>query len=108
MRKQKAVVWKKQATPDRYGKFSFDEPLEIACRWDDSDNEYRDDKGDTKFSQTVLYPDRVLAVGDRAREGAMESDTPDDPSETTTFEVVKFEKTPNFKATETLYRAYLV
>jgi len=108
MRKQKAVWWQRGATPDRYGKYSYASPIEIDCRWDDAAVEFRNEKGENVVSKSVVYPDRILAIGDRLREGDIESDEPADPTTiTTTAEIQRFDKTPNIKATETLYTAYL-
>lgn len=107
MRKQKAVWWAR-GDPDQYGNFSFAGPIEIACRWDDSGTEFRNGVGQTEMSSATVYPDRVLKKGDKLRKGEMESGTPDSPSSLTdAFEVQRFDETPNFKATEFLYTAYL-
>jgi len=108
MRKQNAVWWQRSAEPDRYGKFSYATPVEIECRWDDAVIEFLDSKGQTKSSKSVVYPDRILSVGDMLREGEIESDEPADPTTLlTTAEIMRFDKTPNIKATETLYTVYL-
>ena len=108
MRKQKAVWWEREATPDRFGTFTFTGPAEIDCRWDDSQSEYRDASGQVVISQATIYPDRVLKPGDKLRKGAMASDEPEDPTEVVTaFEVQRFEEIPNLKNTETLYMAHL-
>jgi len=107
MRKQKAVWWQRSA-PDHYGKFSFAPPVEIDCRWDDQGVEYRAAQGQTVLSNAVVYPDRILAIGDRLQKGEMESDISEDPLVLiTAFEIQRFDQTPNLKATEFLYTAYL-
>lgn len=107
MRKQKAVWWER-LDPDRYGSYSFAEPVEISCRWDDSGSEYRTVKGQVEISQATVYPDRVLRQGDKLRKGPIETDEPLDPKTVAnSFEVQRFEETPNLKNTETLYTAHL-
>ena len=108
MRKQKVVWWAKNPEPDRYGKYSFEPPVEIDCRWDDVAEEYRDPQGQVALSSSVVYPDRVLKTGDMLREGVMDSNEPADPTDVgAVFEIKRFDKTPNLRATETLYTAYL-
>ena len=107
MRKQKAVWWARGAM-DTYGAFTFAAPVEIACRWDGSGAEFRNSQGQTGFSNAVVYLDRVMKAGDKLWEGAMDSNTPESPSDLVdAFEIQKFDRTPNFKATEFLYTAYL-
>jgi hypothetical protein len=107
MRRQTAVWWAR-GVPDRYGKFSFSAPVEIKCRWDGSGSEFRNKGGQIEISAATVYPDRVLKIGDELMLGDLESDTPEDPSELKeAFEIMKFETTPNLKATEFLYTAYL-
>ena len=108
MRKQKAVWWARLTPPDQFGRYSFAAPVEIDCRWDDSGTEFRNGEGQTEMSAATVYPDREMTIGDKLKKGEMESDTPDDPrSLRTAFEIKRFDQTPNFKATETLYTAYL-
>lgn len=107
MRRQAAVYWKR-LTPDEWGAFSYDTPVEIECRWDDSNEEFRDAKGETLTSRATVYPDRVVYPGDIMLKGEQESDTPNDPTTLDdTFEVKRFDSMPNLKATEFLYVAYL-
>jgi hypothetical protein len=106
MRRQKAVWWKR-SDPDQFGKFSFLEPVEIACRWEDVGQEFRNAKGEVQISNSVVYVDRVLALGDRLWRGELNS-APDDPlTQAGSYAVQRFDQLPNLKATETLYTAYL-
>ena len=108
MRRQKAVWWARSAAPDAYGAFTFSAPVEIDCRWDDQAVEFMDGKGQNLVSNSVVYPDRILSVGDRLRRGSLGGGLPGDPlTLTDTFSIKRFDQTPNFKATETLYTAYL-
>ena len=103
MRKQKAVWWKRRTTPDSFGVFPYEEPEEISCRWDDVVLSFVDPRGEAQSSQAVVYPDRVLSLGDKLQRGELDSNS----SITDAFEVKRFDRTPNFKATETLFTAYL-
>ncbi len=106
MRKQKAVYWKR-LTPDQYGKFSFADPVEIVCRWEDRIHEFLDHQGEKQVSKSIVYVDRVVSLGDRLMRGEMDSNTPNDPLATDSFEVRRFDQDPNIKATEFLLIAYL-
>ena len=108
MRRQKAVWWQRDSTPDRYGRFTYADPVEIDCRWDDAMQDFVDPQGNIVQSKSVVYPDRELAVGDMLMEGEVDTNTPTDPRETEGPALVRgTAKTPNFRATETLYTAYL-
>lgn len=107
VRKQKAVWWAR-STKDRFGKYSFAEPVEVSCRWDDTAQEFLDYQGELQASRALVYPDRVMVPGDRLMLGELESDTPVDPmSIRTAYEIRRFDQNPNFRATETWYTAYL-
>lgn len=108
MRKQTAVWWERSSTPDRYGAFSYAEPVEVECRWDESGMEYRDTKGQTVMSNSTVYVDRIMKIGDMLREGEIDSAEPSDPTTVDTArEIQRFDKNPNIKATETLLTAFL-
>lgn len=107
MRKQKAVYWKRLSA-DRFGKFSYDFPVEVECRWDDTNEEFRTPKMETRVSQSIVYPDREMFVGDMLKRGEMTVETYDDPTEDPdAFEIQAFAHTPNLRNTETLFTAYL-
>lgn len=107
MRKQRAVWWRRTVA-DHYGSFSFAEPIEIAVRWDDAVVEFLDIVGEKQSSRSVVYTDRVMTPGDRLMLGELDSETPSNPlSVTTSFEIRRFDRTPNLRATETLFTAYL-
>lgn len=108
MRKQKAVYWKQGTELDKFGRVSWEEPVEIDCRWDDGSENMRGPQGETfQFSSTV-YVDREMAVGDFLKCGPLESDTVSDPREDKdAASIQRFAKNPNFQNTETLYTAFL-
>lgn len=107
MRKQTAVLWVR-GSPDTYGNFSFASPVEISCRWEDVAQEFLDAQGEKQMSRAVVYADRVLKPGDRLMRGEIDSNTPENPLDTSdAFEVRRFENTPNLRATEFLKTAYL-
>lgn len=107
MRQQKAVWWQRLAV-DQYGRFAYATPVEIDCRWDATSEEFRDTEGQKQLSNAVVYPDRVMSIGDMLQEGQLDSNDPDDPRDAPdAHEIRRFDKIPDLKATETLFRAYL-
>jgi hypothetical protein len=107
MRRQTAVYWRR-AGIDEYGQAYYDAPIEVDCRWDDAVTEFRNGDGDVAVTKSVVYPDRLMYVGDKMKLGSWESDTPDDPNEDTdAYEIKRMDQTPNLRATRTLFTAYL-
>jgi hypothetical protein len=103
-----ATYWKRGSTPDRYGKYNFDAPVEIDCRWEDGSDVYRDERGETVRFRSVAYVDRKMEIGDMLKEGSMESDPAADPTtDENAMPIVQFRSIPNLKCRETLYIAYL-
>lgn len=109
MRKQTAVWWVRSSTPDEFGHFTFAEPVEIACRWEVAGKEYQQDQGQVEVSESVAWvEDRGVKKGDLLRLGNLESDDSSDPGDDPLiYEVRRFEKVPNLRATEFLCVAYL-
>ncbi len=102
MRKQKAVYWAR-GSPDVYGEFTFADPVEIDCRWEDTAQEYLDPQGETKTSKSIVYVDRVMSPGDRLLEGELDSNV--DMADS--FEIQRFDRLPNIRNTEVLLTAFL-
>lgn len=109
MRRQRAVLWTRSTEPDKFGKFTYAAPIEIRCRWEDIAKEFRDPKGQTVMSHSVVYVDRVIGVGDMLRLGEIETAEPSDPLDLplTAFEVRQFNQLPNLRNKLTLYTAFL-
>lgn len=107
MRRQKAVYWKR-TTPNHYGTFGYEAPVEIACRWEDKAGEFRNTAGEETASIANVYVDRVMTIGDKLMRGELESGTEVDPrNEPGAFEIQSFEQLPDIKAKETLLLAHL-
>jgi len=107
MRKQKAVWWKKLSA-DEYGSATWDDPIEIDCRWDDHIGRVMDGKGELMMSKATVFVDREMSLGDKLRKGDMDSDEPLTPADVTTaYEIVGFEQIPTLKADKILYIAHL-
>lgn len=107
MRQQKAVWWKR-LTPNEEGEFTYDAPVEIDCRWEDVAQEFMNSKGQKEMSKATVYVDRLMEVGDRLKEGAIDSNTTVSPlTDNDAFEIQRFDKMPNRRNTETLLTAIL-
>ncbi len=107
MRRQHAVWWA-VGIPDEFGVKSFAEPIEIKCRWENRVGEFVDARGFTMASMATVYVDRVMKVGDKLKEGVLDSDTLENPLEDKkAFEIQGFETIPNLKAKESLLICHL-
>jgi len=105
MRKQKAAYWKRSSV-DKFGKYSYEDPILIDCRWEDVRQEYRDSKGQICYSQSVVYVDREMSVGDCLAKTSTLPETAN-PKAEGGFEIHSMEQIPTLKATKTLFVAYL-
>ena len=110
MRRQKAVWWAQipGSSPDAYGNPKLSPPVEIACRWEEIVKEFIGKDGTPQISSAVVYPDRVLTIGDVLWLGTLASVPYPGQARTNPAwkEVKGFSSTPNFKATQMLYTAY--
>lgn len=107
MRKQTAVLWVQSGT-DKRGQPTYDAPVQITCRWDDCHELVKDDEGETLMSSATVYTSVDTKKKDQLLLGTLESGMGNDPRAEGAREVWKFEKIPNFRATEFLRIAYLV
>ncbi len=66
---QTAVYWGNPVN-NGYGGFSYDDPIEIKCRWEDSNQVVVEMNGEQIISRAIIYPDTdlqengVLFLGD--------------------------------------------
>lgn len=115
MRKQKAVYWPLQSSDsagdafDDYGQPQWDGPIEIDCRWEDVIEEFIDASGTQQSSNAKVYVDRDVDVGGVLMLGELTDITDENnPKENDgAWEIRRFDKLPNMKATEFLRTAYL-
>ena len=115
MLKQTAVYWPLAGANsggddfDNYGQPQVTTPVEVACRWEDKTEEFLDAQGHQQLSRAVVYVDADLDVGGILMLGDLDDITnPDNIKENEgAWEIRRFEKTPNFKATEFLRKAIL-
>ena len=115
MRKQICVYWALASSDsagedfDDAGQPQYADPEELSCRWDYVVEEYVDAKGTRRTSRSKVYVGEDLDVGGALmlgektdvveEENVLENDG--------AYEIKRFDKTPNFKATEFLKVAYL-
>ncbi len=115
MLKQTAVYWAlasgDDVSYDDYGQpiVTIADPVEIDCRWEDVNEEFIAADGTKQVSRAVVYVSEDVAVG-----GILMLGTEDDITDSVNikenvgaYEVRKFDKLPNFRATEHLRTAYL-
>lgn len=107
MRKQQAVLWT-QNGKDEFGAIAFNAPVQIKCRWEDKRGEILNRQDEQVPSMSTVYVDRPVKIGDKLKKGALDTNTPLDPKEDReAFEIQGIAETPNLKAREFLYEAYL-
>lgn len=135
MRLQKAVYWRR-GKPDGFGGYVYDDPVEIDCRWQDVQEEYIGATGVRLLSRSVVFPDRLIFVGDMLKLGNLDdllddmggnsddnvsddnssciydidsgSDVAFDPASIKGIhEVMHVSVIPNLRNTEVLYKVFL-
>ena len=108
MRKQNAVYWA-IASIDGHGQEVYASPVQIDCRWEDSNEEFLDANGDRQISNAVVYTDRdttpkgVLMLGVLADI----TDAVNIKENSGAWEIRKFNKLPTLNAKEFLRTAFL-
>ena len=95
---------------DQYGQPTYDEPVDIDCRWEDEIQEYIDKDGNQKLSKSVVYVDRNMEVGGVLLLGSLDDSGIDEENPLINegaSEIMQFCKLPNLRNTETLRTAIL-
>lgn len=110
MRKQKAVYWAPAAL-DRSGSPTYDDPVELTCRWDDGRVEVKLPTGDVVHASATVYVSADVEVKGMLMLGALLSGTPSDPRDSSlvglAHEINMFTKNPDLKAKKFLRTAFL-
>lgn len=103
MLKQTAVYWALAGTDDN-GQPTYENPVEISCRWEDVTMEFLDAFGETQMSQARVYVSQDVTIGGVLLLGELSSsvDQDDPKANAGAWEIRRFAKEPNFKATEFL------
>jgi len=115
MLKQTAVYWPPAGEEssgedfDGYGRPISTAAYEILCRWEEKSEQFLDSDNNIQISNAIVY------VGEDVRKGGYlflgeltdleDVDNPQDNDNA--WEIMKFEKNPNLKATKFLRTAYL-
>lgn len=107
---QTVVYWGNPAN-DGYGGRTFDDPVELDCRWSDKQDLFIDIDGQEKRSEAVVWVESDVVVGGYLYLGDLDdlsSAEEADPFEVTNaFEIRRFEKVPSVKADQFVRKAWL-
>lgn len=107
---QTAVYWG-SPTADGYGGFTFDDAVEISCRWEDKIGVFTNNRGEQVFSKAEVYVLQDLDENGYLYLGELDdlSSNPDDPmAEDNTYIIKRFDKSPRLgSTTEFIRKAYL-
>lgn len=60
---QTAVYWANPVN-DGYGSNTYDDPIEVLCRWEEKTQVMTDDLGEKIISRSLVFVDRVMAVNE--------------------------------------------
>ena len=107
--KQTALYWA-TPMPDGWGGNTWDDPVELDCRWEQKQELFIDAHGDEVRSAAVVYLDQDVDTGGFLMLGDLDdisssSESPDDVGEA--FEIRGFAKIPNIKGTKFERRVWL-
>ena len=104
---QTAVYWG-NPTPDGYGGTTYDDPVEISCRWDETINIIRNNQGEEVVSkaETLVTQDvdenGMLYLGELDDLDSAEEESPETVNGT--WKIIRFDKTPLFRSTDEFVR----
>jgi hypothetical protein len=108
MLNQKAVYW---GTPagDGYGGFTFADPVELDCRWEDKTELFVSPAGEETPSQAVVYLPQDVDVGGYLFLGALDDINSDqDPQgQDGAYRIKQVYKTPDIKGKDFLRKVWL-
>jgi hypothetical protein len=97
--------------PDGYGSYSFDQPIEIPCRWTDSTQVVSDGKGNDIVCKSVVMVAQdieELAMLFLGTLDDLDSAQEDDPASIEhCYQVRRFDKIPTIKGQSFLRVAYI-
>jgi hypothetical protein len=115
MLKQDCVYWPLASSEsggrsfDNYGQPVLSEPIEIKCRWEDVSEEFITSDGTKLMSKAKVYVDRDVDKGGVLMLGVLDdiTDSENVKENEGAWEIKRFDKLPNFRATEFLRTAFL-
>lgn len=108
MLRQRAVLWPRSGT-DPYGKPTLGNPVQVSVRWDDVTKTFLADDGETQQPLTKVYVDRDVVKGSKMMLADLTSgfDVNPDNHPGLVWEVVRFERFPNFECDDFLRTVYV-
>lgn len=117
MQKQTCVYWIASSIADEYGRYTFAEPIQISCRWEDKLSEYVSSDGTRQTASASIYVSLSLPVHTMMYKGTImdlqglaEADGTIQLSNPKTISacvgVCGTETIPNLKNTESLHILY--
>jgi hypothetical protein len=117
MLKQKCVYWP-SPTNDGYGGFSFADPAELSCRWEEMQQIILDSKGETITSRALVFLSQDVDIDGMLYLGTLASLNLDDANDSSatwddprlvagTYFIKRFQKTPSIDGVGLLRKAYL-
>ena len=108
MLKQTAVYWAPSGIDD-FGRPTWDDPVELDCRWEDVAEEFIDAAGERQLSAAKVFVESDVEVHGVLMLGELtDLESGADPLEhEDAWEILKFAKIPNLRATEYLRTAFL-
>lgn len=103
---EKAAYWAPLGR-DGSGRPIYGTPVEIDCRWEDTNEQFINAIGEEQMSQAIVYVDRDLELAGMLRLGK-EVTAPADPAlDNDSFEIQKVSDIPNLPADDFLKRVML-
>ena len=109
MRRQKAVYWALKAS-DGYGGWTYENPVEINCRWEDVREEKMDAEGNLIQTSATVYADRELGLNGMVYRGELDGAVTNEPQAMDphlVHKICKVERLPNLRNTEILHTVTL-
>lgn len=108
MLKQTAVYWPFTSI-DQFGDKSVGSPVEIKVRWEDKSEEFLGPEGENQISNAIVYVDRDTPTGGILMLGTASdiTDAVNIKENSGAWEIRRFDKLPNLKATEFLRTVFL-
>jgi hypothetical protein len=107
---QTAVYWGTPASDGQGGR-TFDEPIDIDCRWENVNELFVDGQGQERRSSAVVYVSVDVVVGGYLYLGTLtdlDSSEEDDPlSVNDAKEIRRFDTTPSLKGDRSMRKIYL-
>jgi len=108
MLKQKAVYWEPIGFGPS-GEPTFDAPVQIKCRWEDTSEVFIDGQGVNQVSNSIVYVDRDVKVQGQLWFGKLnELSSQNTPAlNPGAYAIRKFDRIPDLKVKKFLRLAYL-